>query len=171
MIVSPNSYYGLPPSQVAALNAVAEATLSEFYRLASTIYEKLEGKERDFGDIDYTLIPGTCEAEGTTFKRMLITDHSAGWKGVIQWGNPFVSMPQYAGAVDLWIAAREEGSLDWSKLDEEWGSGRKGEPDLYIKARRLQGDEPFGQPIHTLDFKHPFLLMLKYALDELDGDL
>jgi len=170
MIVTKSYYYGLPEDQVAALEAVTQATVDELYEHATVLWDRVsqeKGKKHDFGDYDYTLRADTIkediECASITVKRLRLQDHSAGWWAVLQWGHPYDDRPD---RVDFWFHSNQGRAPkpDWKKFRDDWSFGKC---DLHIQAIRSNAGEPWYAPVHTLNFKVPLLFHLRQAVEEL----
>jgi hypothetical protein len=156
---------GVPEDQIKNLEAVAQATVYALYDLCNSIHSNLPSAGfHSFGDYDYTITgcPNGC---------LLVEDHSAGWWSVLQ-----ASTDRYGLTVFRVFAKQKKvplrlqkqsakGNLSWDFLEQEFLYGRA---DIYIHATRSQEDSWYG-PLHKLDFQHPLLKNLKFAMEDLSN--
>lgn len=167
MIVSSTYYYGTPKSLIFDLEKVSQAVVTELFSVTEEIFNILsaEKDKKYFNDCDYKITNSTViDKFKDRWSQLIIEDYSSGWWAVLKFARPFNNDK---GITDFYFYANQgkpPKKLDWAKFQNHWGLSTC---DLYMTARRLNKSDSWYAPVHTLDFKHPLLLNLNEALDEL----
>jgi len=163
MLVSKHGYCGVPTQFVKQLEEVTQGTVSRLFELAQKIYDD-ETIEVFNCSVERSVVP--VKYERSNHKRLLITDHSAGWWAVIDFGQPYSE--ESPDIWDFWLFETESDNhnvdpknIDWEKFQIEWGYSRT---DLYWKARKLNKNDAWYSHAHNVSFTHPLLLVLENAL-------
>lgn len=165
MFVTKHYYHGTPPALLPALEAIAQATVDEYFRLAEAVYAN---KEADVWNC--SVYRSEMTVDRTRVKRLRIVNHSCGYWAVLQWGKPHPDLEGYKDRVDFWVYAAETKSenptkVDWEAFESDWGYGKC---SLFWQASKNPADEGrtgWYSPVHALDFKFPLLMTLTHAVD------
>lgn len=167
MIVTKHYYYGVHPDHLAALEAIAQATVDEMLVLAQAVYN-----DETVEVWNCSAVRSEVETEDHKHRRLLLENHSSGYWAVLEWGYPFPNLKGYEDMQDFWfyVANGDPKAVDWKDFNDDWSYSRC---SLFMQARK-NADKPEGErtwyaPVHTLDFKHPLLVTLRNAI-EIDDD-
>jgi hypothetical protein len=163
MLVSQNYYYGTPPALIPSLEAIAQATVDEYFRLAELVYAD---KEIDVWNC--SVYRSVVTENNTKFKRLRIVNHSCGYWAILQWGSP--EAVGYEGRFDFWVYAADTKQenptkVDWKAFKHDWAYGKCA---LFWQASKeslteVEEDKSWYAPVHALDFKFSFLHTLTQA--------
>ena len=159
-IVYKSYYYGVPEALIPSMEAIAQATLDEYFRLAEAVYA-----DPDL-DVRNCSVYRSVERDGrATFKCLRIVNHSCGYWAVLQWGKPHPNLEGYEDRVDFWVYSADENptEVNWENFEEAWGYGQCA---LFWKATKRPSDEKgWYTLVYALDFKFPLLFTLTDAVD------
>jgi hypothetical protein len=168
MLISPHYYYGVPKTQINALEAITQATINELFALAKQITNSTNaGEAYYYNDADYNIKYLSVIHEdyspvmGT---RLYLQNNACGYYAILQWCKPFERDP---GIEDFWLHAQQgeiPEVIDWKEFNDALCYGKA---DLHIKARRMSSIQSWGEPFHKIDFRHPLMHALQGAVEEL----
>lgn len=157
MIISPQNYYGIPKSAIPMLETVAQDTFTCFFNLCREILQRISRKGITFfGDLDYSL---KCHRIPYGL-RLVHKNQSCSYWSIIEIRHEFAD----TNIVDLLVYSEDGKRLTLKDLE---GRALLGKASLYWSARRLNQGDAWYAPVTRLDFKHPLLLDLQNALEEL----
>jgi hypothetical protein len=163
MFVFKHNYYGVPAQFIKQLEQVTQGTVNRLFELAQIVYDDETIKLWNCS-VERSVVP--VKRERISHKRLLITNHSAGWWVVIEFGQHY---PEESPDIwDFWLFESQTDNdyvhpenVDWEKFLTEWGYGRT---ELYWQAQRINNDDAWYSHAHQVSFTHPLLLVMENAL-------